>query len=371
MQVRERLDAILRITGGVAADATLARALHGAGLLAEKLGEYATCRALLAQSVALARQFDDRLTLAMALDSTGRQAFIEGRYAESHQLLEESHAILRATGDRSGLARVVSHLGFLELLEGRPATGRAIFEEGLALAVAVHDQHRVAEFLDNLGNASDLEGHLDDAAQRFAEAIAIWRRRGQGHWLAMALNNLGKLEVRRGDFESARAHLVEALTLARRLGNRRRMAYTLAAVANVATAEGDTEWARSLEAIVSVGFAEIGAALRPRRADEQPAAAPSVVPPPTLTLEKAVDESLARLTRQRSRPDGLTRRERDVVALLVRGLTNRQIAEALVVTEGTAENYVQRIRDKLGLSNRAQIAVWGAQRGIGSQPTLT
>jgi DNA-binding NarL/FixJ family response regulator len=61
----------------------------------------------------------------------------------------------------------------------------------------------------------------------------------------------------------------------------------------------------------------------------------------------------------------LTRRERDVVALLARGFTNRQIAAALVVTEGTAENYVQRVLGKVGFNNRAQVAAWAVEQGLG------
>jgi DNA-binding NarL/FixJ family response regulator len=41
-----------------------------------------------------------------------------------------------------------------------------------------------------------------------------------------------------------------------------------------------------------------------------------------------------------------------------RGLTNKQIGEALYVSERTAENHVQHILVKLGFSNRSQIAVW-------------
>ena len=130
-QARERLEALLPLVGQVPPDTALGRALHGMGLIAEKLGDYALCRSLFEQGLAVARQLDDRRTLAAVLDSLGRQEFIEGRYAESRALLEESHAILREAGDRVGLARVLSHLGFLEYLEGRPAAARAIFEQGI------------------------------------------------------------------------------------------------------------------------------------------------------------------------------------------------------------------------------------------------
>ena len=43
-----------------------------------------------------------------------------------------------------------------------------------------------------------------------------------------------------------------------------------------------------------------------------------------------------------------------------KGLTNKQIAESLFVSERTAENHVQHILAKLGLANRAQIAAWAS-----------
>ena len=45
---------------------------------------------------------------------------------------------------------------------------------------------------------------------------------------------------------------------------------------------------------------------------------------------------------------------------MARGLTNKQIGEALFVSERTAENHVQHILVKLGFSNRSQIAAWAA-----------
>jgi DNA-binding NarL/FixJ family response regulator len=52
----------------------------------------------------------------------------------------------------------------------------------------------------------------------------------------------------------------------------------------------------------------------------------------------------------------LTSRECEVAKLIARGYTNRQIAQALVVTEGTAANHVAHILSKLGVANRTQVA---------------
>ena len=57
----------------------------------------------------------------------------------------------------------------------------------------------------------------------------------------------------------------------------------------------------------------------------------------------------------------LTRREDEVAALVGRGLTNRQIADVLHVSERTVESHVQHILTKLGLQNRSGVATWVAR----------
>jgi DNA-binding CsgD family transcriptional regulator len=59
----------------------------------------------------------------------------------------------------------------------------------------------------------------------------------------------------------------------------------------------------------------------------------------------------------------LTRREREVYALLRQGLSNREIATLLVITEGTAKRHVQHIFDKLGVRSRRAIAMQAAMEG--------
>jgi DNA-binding NarL/FixJ family response regulator len=58
----------------------------------------------------------------------------------------------------------------------------------------------------------------------------------------------------------------------------------------------------------------------------------------------------------------LTPRERQVAGLVAQGLTNREIATRLYLSERTAENHVQHILTKLNLPNRSQIAVWITSR---------
>ena len=60
----------------------------------------------------------------------------------------------------------------------------------------------------------------------------------------------------------------------------------------------------------------------------------------------------------------LTERELDVIKLIARGLTNRKIAEELVISEGTVKGHVSNILSKLHLADRTQAAVYAWQQGI-------
>jgi predicted ATPase/DNA-binding CsgD family transcriptional regulator len=64
------------------------------------------------------------------------------------------------------------------------------------------------------------------------------------------------------------------------------------------------------------------------------------------------------------RPSLLSQRERDVVLLIAGGRSNREIADALVITKKTAEAHVSHILTKLGLCSRVQIATWSLQHGL-------
>lgn len=57
-------------------------------------------------------------------------------------------------------------------------------------------------------------------------------------------------------------------------------------------------------------------------------------------------------------PGGLTRREWEIAQLLAEGLSNRDIAERLVISQRTAETHVERILSKLGFNSRLQVASW-------------
>lgn len=56
-------------------------------------------------------------------------------------------------------------------------------------------------------------------------------------------------------------------------------------------------------------------------------------------------------------PEDITEREKEICTLLVQGLTNKQIAESLYISEGTVKNYISSIYDKTGIHDRAKLIV--------------
>ena len=101
---------------------------------------------------------------------------------------------------------------------------------------------------------------------------------------------------------------------------------------------------------IHAAMAEPGGPRRLYRVEPWPVdvGAPAAAPPPRRAPDRLRDP--------------LTPREREVVALLARGMTNREIAEALVISERTVENHVSNVLGKLGLQSRAQVAVWALGR---------
>ena len=61
---------------------------------------------------------------------------------------------------------------------------------------------------------------------------------------------------------------------------------------------------------------------------------------------------------RRAVPTGLTERQTEVAALVAEGLTNREVADRLSITERSAESHLERIRLRLGFRSRSQVAAW-------------
>jgi DNA-binding NarL/FixJ family response regulator len=94
----------------------------------------------------------------------------------------------------------------------------------------------------------------------------------------------------------------------------------------------------------------------------------SLLSPPVtrLVIDRMAQQPLPKLAAE-AKLDELTRREREVLELVARGLSNREIAAVLFVEESTVRTHVKRIQMKLDLRDRVQIVIFAYETGV-NQP---
>jgi DNA-binding CsgD family transcriptional regulator/tetratricopeptide (TPR) repeat protein len=180
------------------------------------------------------------------------------------------------------------------------------YEEHVVLAAS---EFSVGPVSRPLGILASLMGRYDDATRHFESAIARTERMNARPWEAHSRHAYAQTLIRRGRKQD-RANAVALLMKAQEI-----------CVAIGMTALGER---------VAGALAELG--VRPRRSQTQ--ASP------------------------------LTPRELEVAGLIGEGLSNRQIAEKLFVSERTAEAHVQNILMKLGFTSRTQVAGWAVRAGL-------
>lgn len=361
-------------------------------------------------------QLGDRWGMAFALGTRGLIARSGGRLDAAARALQESLRLFREQGDRWGSAHALLGLGQVALMEGDDRRAQACWMERLRLSRELGNQTGVAHTLDLLATVARQRGEYADAAIWFEEALAIKRTIGDRQSIAWVLQGMGELALLRGDPHSAYGRLRESLLLRREIGEQAGIVASLAAFAHLAAVlrrprralrlagaaealykavgpaiavkhysqpvlatvlapDADIERSqRLLGRLQRTAAWEEGAALSPEQAIaealglETELAAPPETGSPLPALPRGAPPLANPSTKPGSElsPADLTRREREVAALLARGYTNRQISDALVITEGSAHLHVVRLLHKLGFHTRAQAAVWAAAYQLAS-----
>jgi non-specific serine/threonine protein kinase len=197
-----------------------------------------------------------------------------------------------------------------------------------------------------------------DAAAILERAEALIDQHVQELARPQLLRARGRLLERTGDLAAAAVAYDASAAVARAHGSVVERGRTLRYLEEVQARLGDADGVSQTQA----ERAAIAERLGPQ-AQHLPwvgrAAAPAPPPEPGPPHSPTTDDRLA----------PLTARERQVAALVVEGLTNREIAERLCISDRTAGNHVDHILSKLGFRSRVQVAAWFVDHGAAQRST--
>jgi predicted ATPase/DNA-binding SARP family transcriptional activator len=241
-----RLAELLALPAAAAHTSARAKALDGAGGLAEKLGDREGARLLLEESLSLRRELGDRWGIARSLHGLASMARSEGKHEAACILGEESLMIRRQIGDPWGIAASLCNLGIVVRYRGDSVAARALYEESLGIFRKLGDQRSVGDALQTLGHIATDLGDYTGGRALHEESLAIFRELGDQASVATALEALGHLAYRQGDNDTARCLLEEGRAICRELGYQVSHAIMLIALGNVVEVQGDHEAAQEL-----------------------------------------------------------------------------------------------------------------------------
>jgi non-specific serine/threonine protein kinase len=317
---------------------------------------------------------------ARALAIYSRLVMTQGFVAEVDGSSRECLALARALGDPALIADALNVRGLYLLFSGDPVAGTALLDEAHQLASA---QAPVSAAFAKLYSAlgAVFRGDARRAGELFDECEAICEARGEQWMLGYCVINAVPPALRLGEL-ARRVDLARAcMPVHRRLNDTLALTLALEYLSWASAADGNYRRAAVLLGAADQQWSERGGSplgageylLAHRRclATSREALGETVFSGEYqrgagLSLDEAVTYALqapngvstpAHQARSQSELL-LTRRQREIAALVAQGLSNKQIANQLVISRRTAEAHVENILMKLGFTSRSQIAAW-------------
>jgi len=319
---------------------------------------------------------------AAGLEVAGRLAVLQGQIDVGRPLLEEALAAATAVGNATWRAHALHGLALASAFWGEPAAAVPLLEEALALHREGMDPFGVPLALVQIATVHATLGDPDRAMAYAEECIALSEAASERWCAALARWVEALVQWRLGRGTRARTYARDVLRLKEPFGDRMGMAMSVEVVAWAESEAGHSAEAARLLGAVQAALDSIGASLfghlhddhdrclaRTREALGDVAFGRSFEEGAALRFDDAVALAAGRRTAAPATADThgdearLTPRESEIAELVAEGLTNREIAERLVMARRTAEGHVAHILGKLNFTSRAQLASWvAAQR---------
>jgi non-specific serine/threonine protein kinase len=302
------------------------------------------------ESLRVAQTLGDQHGIGFALGNLAYLTWCQGKHLEALELFEQAVTHIRASGDALFTGLVLGTLGWYTLLNGDLDRARRYKEESLAILRSLEATEAVGLALLGLAHVVRQEGDAKRLRLLLAESVALLREAGSPG-LADWLGFVGQFQVDQANYAfGVRLLGASDESDGPRFGSLRALFYLMP------RDERDTHLATARSAMGELAFHDAWAEGTAMAIDQAVAAAMS-----------ESETHRAELPRGRSSGGAaspLTRRQHEVALLVAQGLTNRQIADHLVITERTAGAHIEHILDKLSVGSRAQIAVWASERGL-------
>ncbi len=328
------------------------------GMVELERGKYERAATMLERAAALARDRGDEIAEAEALRQRGYLAAKQADYPLATRLLEQSLATLKPTGMRRSIGFTLGHLAQTYHYQGQSERAIAMLQEAVEHLEAVEHGTGIAYFRNVLGLALLQSGDLTRAAEMYHRCLVFARETGYRWAVAQSVIGAGTLEVAKGNASSATRLLSAANALLQRID------YAIPA-AEQAYVQKLVD--RLRRALPPARFAEAwdgGQLMTVEEAIEHAQRALTGGGLQGSTPARKVDRRSVRAPSPQQSVAGLSPRERQVAALVAEGRSNREIAQALGITEKTANTHIQNIFNKLGFSSRAQVAAWASAHDL-------
>jgi predicted ATPase/DNA-binding CsgD family transcriptional regulator len=340
----------------------MANAISGLAYVSMTVGDWDAAKMYIDQGSRLAREIGSQTWQANFLFLAGWTACCGGLYEQSECLLGQAEAVAEAMEFHIDAADSCLSLGFLAFLRGDLQQARDYIVDNLEVATRHKEPGSQGFAMIVMAHIACVEENYQRAQQLAEEALVLVkphpvRERWVARALAMAACGLG-------DYERARQQV--HTVLAQETGSGIRL-WTLPMVALIQAHEGDYD---RVAALLGLSFTHPASATgwleywplitRLRRRLETQLGAETFAAAwksgSQLDLDTIVEQVLVETDPQAKQPlvEPLTNRELEVLRLIAEGLSNRAIAEALTIVEGTVRTHVYNLCQKLGARNRTQ-----------------